>query len=140
MHVVLYTRVIISPECISSTGIVYKYMLMCVQRSCVCKIVHVHMFTVSVLLVEGSDLTAETGLSVTVAVNTLCPDAVYPVIASFGVRMNGSTVCDVQQSVTDSVERGKPVTLRVDPDSVTLAKGEYCVVVSSNGTSGQLLP
>ena len=115
-------------------------MLCSCTCACVCKIVHVLIFTVSVLLVEGSDLTAETGLSVTVAANTLCPDAVYPVIASFGVRMNGSTVCDVQQSVTDSVEHGKPVTLKVDPDSVTLARGEYCVVVSSNGTGGQFLP
>ena len=94
----------------------------------------------SVLLIEGSDLTAETGLSVTVGVNLLCPDAVYPVIASFGARMNGSSVCDVQQNVTDAVEHGKPVTLRVDPDSVSLAGGEYCVVVSRDGTSGQLLP
>ena len=44
-------------------------------------IVHVLVFIVSMLLVEGSDLTTETRLSVT---GGLYPDAVYPVIALFG--------------------------------------------------------
>ena len=96
---------------------------------------HIHVsFAVSVFLVEGYDLTPETGLSVTVRANPLCTDAVYPVLASFGTqKANGSTDCNVQQNDTDSTKLGVPATLTLDTNNIPLGVGQkYCIVVSSD--------
>jgi hypothetical protein len=92
-------------------------------------------FDLSLFLVESEDLSPETGLSVTVTVNPLCPDAVYPVLASFGTQMaDGNDNCSVQQNDTDSATLGNSVTLTADPNSIPLGTGqEYCVVISTNG-------
>ena len=94
---------------------------------------HVHS-AVSLFQVERYDLTPETGLSVTVRVNPLCPNAVYPVLASFGTqKTDGGTDCYVQQNDADSIRPGESITLTADPDNVTLEVGQkYCIVVSSN--------
>ena len=94
---------------------------------------HVHS-AVSLLLVERYDLTPETGLSVTVRVNPLCPNAVYPVLASFGTqKTDGSTDCNMQQNDADAIRPGESITLTADPDNVTLEVGQkYCIVVSSD--------
>ena len=96
---------------------------------------HIHVsFAVSLFLVERYDLTPETGLSVTVRVNPRCPNAVYPVLASFGTqRANGSTDCNVQDNVTDSIKFGDSVTLTTKPEDIPLEVGQnYCFVLSSN--------
>ena len=93
-------------------------------------------FAVSLFLVESEDLSPRTGLSVTVTVNPLCPDAVYPVLASFGIQMADG--CSVQQNDMDSATPGSSVSLIADPDSIPLGTGqEYCVVISSNGEIGR---
>ena len=98
-------------------------------------------FAVSLFLVERYDLTPETGLSVTVRVNPLCSDTVYPVLASFGTRMtNGSDDCNVQQNDTDFAELNISVTLTADTNKIPLGTDQkYCVVVSSNGEIGKWL-
>ena len=95
-------------------------------------------FAVSLFLVEGKDLSPQTGLSVTVRVNPLCRNAVYPVLASFGIQMADG--CSVQQNDTDSAKLGNSVTLTVDPDNIPLGTDQnYCVVISSNGEIGRWL-
>ena len=95
-------------------------------------------FAVSLFLVVTYDLTSDSELSVTVRVNPLCPDAVYPVLASFGIQMADG--CSVQQNDTGSATLGNSVTLTADPDNIPLGTGqEYCVVISSNGEIGRWL-
>ena len=95
-------------------------------------------FAVSLFLVVRDDLSPQTELSVTVRVNPLCRDAVYPVLALFGIQMADG--CSVQQNDTDSATPGNSVTLTADPDNIPLGTGqEYCVVISSNGEIGRWL-
>ena len=70
----------------------------------------------------------------TVRVNHLCPDAVYPVLVSFGTqKADGSTDCNVQQNDADSIKPGESITMTADPDNVTLEVGQkYCIVVGSD--------
>ena len=72
-------------------------------------------------------------------VNGDCPEAMYPVLVTFGSRPVGASDCVGRENMTNSLSPGQSTTISLNINSVCLRPNEeYCYIVSLNGAPGEL--